>query len=61
MPYTEREDGDFFPLLLSDITVIIFILLIPKSQELIHWFVLLVFRIRVSKYDVDYGVILYSP
>ena len=36
-------------------------LLLPTSQDLIHWFMFVGVRIRVSKYDVDYGVSLDFP
>ena len=41
--------------------MLIFILLIPTSQELNNWFILVGFGVRVSKCDVDYGVSLDFP
>ena len=50
-----------FPLIVSVIIVLIFILLLPTSQELIHWFVLVGIRIFISKSDVNYGISLDLP
>ena len=47
-----------FPFLVAVLTVIIFILLLPTIQELIHWSVLVGVHVRVSRYDVNYGVSL---
>ena len=49
------------PLIAEVLTMLILILLLPKIQYLIHWFMLVVVRIRVSKYDVNYGVSLDFP
>ena len=50
-----------FLLLVEVLTVLIFILLLPTSQELIHRFVLLGVCTCVSKSDVDDGVSLALP
>ena len=50
-----------FPLFMTVLTVFIFILLLPKRQELIHWIFPVGFCVQVSKYDVNYGVSLYFP
>ena len=49
------------PLMVAVITALILIFPIPTSQDLIHWFMFVGVRIRVSKYDVDYGVSLDFP
>ena len=52
------KTGEIFPLLVSVLTVFIFIYLIPQRQELSHWFLTVGVYVRVSKSDVDYGVSL---
>ena len=49
------------PFIVLVITMIILFLPLAMSQELIHWFVIVGVRIRVSKYDVDYGIRLDLP
>ena len=49
------------PLLISVLTVLILVLLLPTRQEIIHWFVLVGVCIQVSKSDIDYGVSLDLP
>ena len=51
-----------FPFLVVVINVfVLFLLLMLTRQEIIHWIILVVIRVRVSKYDVDYGVSLDLP
>ena len=50
-----------FLLLLEVLTVLIFVFLVPNIQDLIHWLILVGVNVRVSKYDVDYGVSLSFP
>ena len=50
-----------FPFLVSVINILILILLLPTSQELIHWIILVGIRFSISKYDVDDGVSLDLP
>ena len=48
-------------LLVAVINILIFLLLLPPIQELIHWFVLVGVRVRASKYDDEYGISLDLP
>ena len=52
---------EIFPFLLAVPAVIILVLLLPTSQELIHWIILVGIRFSISKYDVDDGVSLDLP
>ena len=45
-----------FLLLMEVLTVLIVIFLLPTTQELIHWFVLVGVRVQVFKYDVGYSI-----
>ena len=57
MGQTEKK----IPLLVAVLAVFILIFLIPEIQEIFHWFLHVGVRVRVSKYDVDYGVIMAFP
>ena len=50
-----------FMLIVAVLNIIIFILLLPKIQELVHWFILVVVRIHILKPGVGYGDSLYLP
>ena len=50
-----------FLFIVAVLTVLIFILLLPIIQELIHWFLPVGVLIRVSKLDVDYDTSLDFP
>ena len=43
-------------LLVAVLTVLILIFLTPTSQEFIHWIKTVGIHVRVSEFDVDYGV-----
>ena len=49
------------PLLVAVINVNILLLILPTSQELIHWFVLVGIRVWVSKSDINVGISLDFP
>ena len=57
----EEKRRKMFPLFLEMIAMIIFLLILPKSQELINWILLVGVRAWVSKSEVDYGVSLDFP
>ena len=38
------------------LTMLIFIFLIPKIQEPIHWIILVGIFVSVSKFDANYGI-----
>ena len=61
MPSTDKTSGENVSISHGIDTVIIFLLLLPTSQELIHWFVLVGVRVQVYKSDVDYGTIMDFP
>ena len=42
-------------------TIIILLFLLPTTQELIHWLILVGIRVSITKYDVDYGVSIDFP
>ena len=48
-------------LLVSLLTVIIFILFTPTIQELLHWLILVDIRFSISKSDIDDGASLNFP
>ena len=48
-------------LLVELLTVLVLILLIPMSQEIIHWLILVGIRVSIAKSDVDDGVSLDLP
>ena len=50
-----------FPLIVAVLTMLILILLLPTVHEIIHWLVLVGVRVRVSKYNVNYGVSMDLP
>ena len=50
-----------FPLLVAGIITIFLILLLPTSQEIIHWFLLVGVCVQVSKSDVNDGISLNLP
>ena len=52
---------NLFLLIVILLTVLIFIFLLLMSPELIHWFILLRFRIKLSKSYVNDGVSLDFP
>ena len=43
------------------ITVFILLLLLPTIKDLIHWFIPVGIRVRISEFGVDYGVSLAFP
>ena len=57
MGQTEKK----IPLLVAVLAIFILIFLIPEIQEIVHWFLHVGVRVRVSKYDVDYCVIMAFP
>ena len=61
IPSTEGTNRENFLLIVEVLTVLIFIFLIQTIQEIVHWFILVGICIRVSKFDVDYGVSLDLP
>ena len=61
MPFTERTNGEKNILLVSVLTVVVLIFLLPDGQELIHWIILVSICITISKSDVNYGIILDFP
>ena len=61
IPSTERTNGDFFPLVMAVLTVLVFLDLLSPGHECYHWFVLVRIRVRVTKLDVNDGVNLMIP
>ena len=55
MTLAERTNGDFFPLIVAVIIVLIFFDNLPQIQELRHWFTLVGIRVSVAKFDANYG------
>ena len=53
---TERETAEKNPLFMAVFTMIILILILSMIQEIIHWFVLSGFHVRISKSDMNDGV-----
>ena len=51
----ERGNGEFLPLLVVLLTVIILLFILPTSQEIIHRFVIAGIPVRLFKYEVDDG------
>ena len=58
IPSAERTNGDFFLLLVAVLTVLVLIFLLPKSQEFIHWIILVGIHAIIAKHDVDDGASL---
>ena len=58
MPSTERTNREKNMLLVSVLTMIILLLLLPTSQEFIRRFVLVCVHVSISKYDIDDGASL---
>ena len=48
-------------LLVAVINMLILILILPTIHEIIYWFMPVGVCVRVSKYDVDYGVSMDFP
>ena len=61
MPSTVRTNGEIFSLFMKVLTSFTFILLLPMSQDLIHWLLLVGVRVRVSKSDINYGANMSLP
>ena len=55
IPSTEITNGRN-PLVMTVITVLVFLDLFPSSQERCHWFILVHIYISVSKFDINDGV-----
>ena len=53
--YTERRNGDFFPLVVTVLPVVVLIDSFPSGQERCHWFILALIRVSVAKFDFNYG------
>ena len=49
------------PLVMTVLTVLVFLDLFPSGQERCHWFVLLHIRVNVTKFDVNDDVDLKIP
>ena len=50
-----------FLLVVTVLTVLVFIDRFPPVQERCHWFILVYIRVRVTKFDVKDGVNLAIP
>ena len=47
-----------FPLIVTVLTMLVFLDSLPSIQEHCHWIILVGIRTRISKFDIDYGFIL---
>ena len=54
--YWEYKRRKKFPLFVAMLNMFIFIFLVSTIQELIHWILPVGVSVRVSNYDVNYGV-----
>ena len=50
-----------FLLLVTVLTIVIFIFLFQKSHELIDWLIFLGVSIRVTRYDINYEISVAFP
>ena len=50
-----------FPFIVAVLTIIILLLLLPKSQELIHWLIPVSIHVSISEFGVYYVVSLAIP
>ena len=57
----DSKQSKIFLLLVEMLTMFILLFILPKSMDLIHWFLTVCVHARVSKNDVNYGVSLYLP
>ena len=61
MPSTEITNGENFLLIVTVITVLIFLDSFPPIYERRHWLILVGIRVRIAKFHVNDGVRLLIP
>ena len=61
MQSIERTSGEFYPLLVAMLAVLVLIFFPPPKQEHFYWLLLVGVTVWVPKYDVNDGFSLTSP
>ena len=57
----KEQTAKMFPLVVTVLTMLVFLDLFPPGQERCNWFVLVRIRVSVTNFDVNNGVSLTIP